>query len=82
MEERLAACVSVINNVQSTYHWQGKVRTDNETLLVIKTVADKIEQANLVAKQLSGYELPEFVALEISGGSQPYLDWLVAETEG
>ena len=35
--EKLAACVNRIPGIQSTYRWQGKVITDAEELLLIKT---------------------------------------------
>ena len=36
VSEGLAACVSRITDVQSTYRWQGKVQTNDEILLLIK----------------------------------------------
>lgn len=43
VEERLAACVSRLPGVHSTYRWQGRVTTDSEELLLIKTTADRFE---------------------------------------
>ncbi|MBX9696056.1 MAG: divalent-cation tolerance protein CutA, partial [Cyanobacteria bacterium] len=37
VEARLAACVNVVSGVSSVYRWEGKVTTDEESLLVIKT---------------------------------------------
>ncbi|MGB6555136.1 MAG: divalent cation tolerance protein CutA [Candidatus Binataceae bacterium] len=31
-------------------------------------------------RELHPYEVPELLALEVEGGSAPYLDWLVAAT--
>ena len=33
---KLAACVQIINGVESTYMWQGKVETSKEYLLFIR----------------------------------------------
>ena len=76
IEQRLAACVSVVSGVVSTYRWEGKINVDAEALLVIKTMSHLLQSAHAVVKELSGYEIPEFIALEISDGSEPYLDWL------
>ena len=37
IEGKLAACVNMIPGVESMYWWEGKVETDNELLLMIKT---------------------------------------------
>ncbi len=79
VEQHLAACVSVVDKVHSTYRWQGKVNVDAEALLIIKTMSDHLDTAHAVVKQLSGYEVPEFIAVDITGGSADYLDWLKAE---
>lgn len=79
VEQHLAACVSVIDRAHSTYRWQGKVNVDAEALLIIKTLSEHLQAAQAVVKQLSGYEVPEFIAIDITGGSAEYLDWLKAE---
>lgn len=79
VEQRLAACVSVVDGVHSTYRWQGKINVDAEALVIIKTMSAQLDAAKAVVKQLSGYEVPEFIAIEITGGSTDYLDWLKSE---
>lgn len=80
VEEGLAACVNRVVGVRSTYAWQGTVHDDAEVLLVIKTTRARLDalQARLVA--LHPYELPELVAVEVTGGLAPYLDWVAAST--
>jgi len=36
VEERLAACVSTVSGVRSTYRWQGAVVQEDEHLLLVK----------------------------------------------
>ena len=79
VEQHLAACVSVVDRVHSTYRWQGKVNVDAEALMIIKTMSEHFDAAKAVVKQLSGYEVLEFIAIDIIGGSAEYLDWLKAE---
>ena len=80
VDERLAACVNVIGGIASTYRWQTTVQTDDETLLLIKTTADRLDamQARLI--ELHPYEVPELLAIEPVAGSAPYLAWLDRET--
>ncbi len=80
IEQRLAACVNQVPGVKSTYRWEGAIRTDSEILLVIKSQRDQVQSIKQVVVELSGYELPELIAMEIIDGSQHYLDWLTVES--
>ncbi|MDR2588103.1 MAG: divalent-cation tolerance protein CutA, partial [Spirochaetales bacterium] len=78
VEKGAAACVQAISGVVSTYRWKGKIERDEEVLLLAKTRRSKLEEISLLLKALHPYEVPELVFLPITGGSQPYLDWLGA----
>jgi periplasmic divalent cation tolerance protein len=65
VEERLAACVNVVPGVVSTYRWNGVVETENELMLVIKTLAERVDALKARLLQLHPYELPEVVVLQI-----------------
>jgi len=80
VEERLAACVNVLAGVRSTYRWEGRLRCDDETLLIIKTTANRLQRATERLAELHPYELPELIAVEAAGGSSAYLDWIAAQT--
>ena len=78
VERRLAACVSVVPGVVSHYRFGGEQHRDAELLLVIKTRAEKIDALRAALVELHPYDVPELVALEISAGHEPYLEWLDA----
>jgi periplasmic divalent cation tolerance protein len=78
VEERLAACATLIPVVQSVYRWQGEVESSTETLLLIKTAADKLSALEARLHELHGYQVPEFLVLEVESGSHAYLEWLQA----
>jgi periplasmic divalent cation tolerance protein len=80
VEERLAACVNIATGIRSVYRWQGAVETADEILLLIKTTVQNIDKLRARLDELHSYELPEFVVLEVAGGSQDYLDWIAAST--
>ena len=80
VESRLAACVSVGAPVDSLYHWQGAIETARELPVVIKTVADRFPEVVATIRECHPYELPEIVAVPITDGFAPYLDWIAAET--
>ncbi len=74
--ERLAACVSVLPGVRSTYAWQGAVEESEEVLLLLKTTAARLGALERRVRELHPYEVPEVLALSVASGLEPYLDWL------
>jgi periplasmic divalent cation tolerance protein len=79
--ERLAACVNVGAAMTSIYRWKGSVERETERQLVIKTTSDRVTAVQQRIKDLHPYELPEFVVIEVSGGSDEYLNWIIAEAQ-
>ena len=79
VEERLAACVNVVPGVVSIYRWKGNVEQEPELMLVIKTLAERVDALKARLLELHPYELPEVVVIPIVGGHQPYLDWLAEQ---
>ena len=73
VEERLAACVSVLPEMESIYRWQEGVERDCERQVVIKTTADRVPDLRARLLALHSYELPEFLVLPIIDGSDDYL---------
>lgn len=80
VEERLAACVSVVPRLRSIYRWEGAVQDDAEAMLVVKTRAELFERLRDRVLALHPYTCPEVIALPIREGHGPYLDWLAGAT--
>ncbi len=78
VERKLAACVNVVPGVRSIYRWQGEVCAGEESLLVIKTTAQRWEALSSALRELHSYDVPELVRLELDGGAADYLEWVVA----
>ena len=76
VEERLAACVNVLAPMTSTYQWKGTIEQDREQQLVIKTTAARLPALEARLRDLHPYELPEFLVLPVSTGSEAYLQWV------
>lgn len=81
LEERLAACVNVLNPIRSMYRWEGKIADDQEWLLVIKTQSERFADLEAKVKTLHSYQVPEVIALPIVQGAAGYLQWLRQETD-
>ncbi len=80
VEQRVAACVNIVPQVQSVYRWEGKIMQDTEQLLLIKFAAGDFDRLREAVLKLHPYELPEIIAVNISDGHAPYLDWILAST--
>jgi len=79
--DRLAACANILPGMQSMCHWQGKIETAEEAVLVFKTRAALFASLRDKVKELHSYETPCIVALPIAAADQDYLDWINAETK-
>lgn len=80
VSRRLAACVNVVPGIVSTYRWEGKVATDPERLLVIKTTTERLAEIEGAIREIHDYEVPEMLVLPVLGGSEAYLGWIEAST--
>ena len=76
VEESLAACGNVIPQVTSVYRWKGKIKEEEEVLLILKTTV--VRSAALIARvaELHEYEVPEVLSLPVEKGFEPYLEWV------
>lgn len=77
IDARLAACVQVLPEIESVYHWKGEVRREREVLILAKTTGGQFEALEAAVRAVHSYETPEIVAVPIAGISPPYRKWLV-----
>jgi len=75
VEEHLAACVNIAS-VRSCYLWEDKLNLDCEALLIIKTTRSRFEPLKKRILEIHSYSVPEIIALPVTEGHQPYLDWM------
>jgi len=78
IDERLAACVNIHAPMVSIYRWKGSVERDSERQLVIKTTRGLVPALEKRLRELHPYEVPEFIVIAVSGGSEKYLGWVEA----
>ncbi|MCQ5340470.1 MAG: divalent-cation tolerance protein CutA [Candidatus Methanomethylicota archaeon] len=79
LEERLAACVNIIKDVKSYFLWKGEIDKAEEYLLIIKTIANKVNDIIKRVKEIHSYQVPEIIWINLSGGSEDYLNWINEE---
>jgi periplasmic divalent cation tolerance protein len=78
VEERLAACATILSGAQSIYRWQGQIESADEAVLLLKTESDHLAALDSRLHELHSYQTPEFLVLPVESGSHPYLAWLHA----
>jgi periplasmic divalent cation tolerance protein len=81
IDERLAACVTVVTPVRSFFRWEGAVEEATEWLLVIKTSRELFSRLRQSLEAAHSYQIPELIALPITEGSPNYLAWMNGELQ-
>ncbi len=81
VEEKLAACVSVLPAMRSVYRWQQAVERSDERQLLIKTASHRLTELEARIRALHPYDVAEFVVIPIIHGSTTYLSWLAESTQ-
>ncbi len=80
VEERMAACVSILGEIRSIYRWEGQVTEDGEQQLLIKTVSARLDALSKRVRELHPYSVPEFLVLPVIEGGPGYLRWIEDST--
>jgi periplasmic divalent cation tolerance protein len=81
VEERLAACVNIVDGVASIYQWHGKVEESEEVMLVVKSRRDLLGRLQERLAGMHSYEVPEAIAIPVVDGLPAYLEWLDRELQ-
>jgi periplasmic divalent cation tolerance protein len=82
VDERLAACVSVLPPMTSIYRWKGAVEQAREQQLLIKTTPDRVEALTVRFRSLHPYEVPEFLVIQPTDAARLYGEWVVESVSG
>lgn len=78
--KHLAACVNIIDRVESVFSWDGELTEEKEALLMIKTKKELFGKVSSVIQKLHSYTVPEVIALPIVEADETYLKWIEHET--
>lgn len=80
IESRLAACVNIIDSMQSMFFWQGAVQKESEAVLIAKTKVGLVSELTRKVKSVHSYDCPCVLALPVIDGNPEFLEWIQEET--
>ena len=75
VEDDIIACANIINNAKSIYKWKDKLITEEEILVIAKTITPP-KRVIEVIKKLHHYDVPCIVSYKISDINEDYLKWM------
>ena len=76
VEKKLAACINILNGMESIYSWDGKIEEAGEVVLLAKTSEEKVDALIEATEELHSYDVPCAMALPIDEISAGYQKWL------
>ena len=81
LESRLAACVNIVDGMNSMYWWQGELQDETEAVLIAKTKESLVPELIEKVKSVHSYDCPCVVSVPILDGNADFLKWIEAETK-
>ena len=63
LKQRLIACANFLP-MHSMYWWKGKIKENNETLLLGKSLKKHFKAIQRIVKKLHSYEMPAILQIE------------------
>ncbi len=77
VEERLAACGTILPKSRSIYRWKEQIEDAQETVVLFKTTSNMSTELQTRLLSLHPYETPEILMWEPSGTSSAYAAWVM-----
>lgn len=81
IESKLAACVNIVDGMNSIYMWEGELQEDQEVILIAKTDVNHVQEIVDKVKSLHSYECPCILSIPVEGGNQAFIEWILNEVK-
>lgn len=75
VEEKLAACGTLLPGARSIFSWEGHLVEESETAVLFKLPVSAYETFAARLLAIHPYETPELLAWDCDAASKPYEDW-------
>lgn len=80
VEQRLAACAHIDPPFAAVYWWKNAIETAQEWRISYKTTTERLPELQSWVADQHSYDVPEWITIPVTGGSDAYLSWVHAET--
>lgn len=76
VEERLAACGTILGGARSIYIWKGNIEDARECVLLLKTIPERSAALASRLRELHTYSTPEILVWNADSANPDYDQWL------
>jgi periplasmic divalent cation tolerance protein len=81
LQEKLAACLNIFNNMNSMYCWKGKIKEVHESVLIAKTSQKLFPKLAKKVKSIHSHSVPCILQIPITDGNNEYVEWLLSSVK-
>ncbi len=81
LEDDLIACGTLLPRARSLYRWDGEITDESEVVILLKTVAARLDEIGRAFAEHHSYEVPELLVFPSQAGLEGYLDWVRGQVE-
>lgn len=82
VRSRLVACVNILDQMNAMYIWQDRFQDDRETVMIAKTIQEKVPEVIQTVREMHSYTCPCIVCLPIQDGHPDFLAWIGDQVTG
>ena len=76
LEKNLIACGNLFPEVISCFRWEGKIQTEKESIIILKTLSRFYKQVEVEITKIHPYECPCILSLPVKAVYEPFLKWI------
>ena len=81
VQNNLAACVNILDHMNSMYVWKGEFQDDQETVVFAKTTQERVAELIEAVKARHSYECPCIVTMPLMDGNPEFIQWISDQVE-
>ena len=77
VDEQIIACGTILPGARSIYRWKDAIEDRAESVVLLKTSAERFAALEERLRAIHPYETPEIIALDPAVVSKDYADWVI-----
>jgi periplasmic divalent cation tolerance protein len=75
-DARLIACANIMKESESMYLWQGELKTENETVVIMKTLKSNFDKLKSLIESNHSYDCPCILGIDVSNLNTKFAEFL------